>query len=261
VTGSTGTLAVEARATRHIVGRVVRGSGLKDALGKLVSEYDLRSAWVSAIGAFEWIELTEYNQVDRCYEDAHRFERCELMSMQGNLSERDGEPFWHLHATVSLRENGRDVTYGGHVVDGSVFALELRIDCFDELALKRANDEETGLQLWTDVEAPAGEEEAVLGPEVAPEGASAGVTWAMAAQVSARAQPATREEYKPEKGDWIEHAKFGLCKIEGLSGDGVCIIKLPDARRKKIKIDALQVLAPRVDDGRRVFPVRAKSKG
>jgi hypothetical protein len=82
----------------------------------------------------------------------------------------------------------------------------------------------------------------------------------MAAEVSARAQPAVREEYKPEKGDWIEHAKFGLCKIEGLSGDGVCIIKLPDARRKKIKIDAMQVLAPRSDGERRVFPVRPKPK-
>jgi hypothetical protein len=180
--------------------------------------------------------------------------------MQGNLSERDGEPFWHLHATVSRRENGRDVTYGGHVVDGSVFALEFRIDCFDELALKRANDEATGLQLWTDVGAPAGGGGEVLGPEVAPEGVSAGVTWAMAARVSARAQPAAPKEYKPEKGDWIEHVKFGLCKIEGLSGDGVCIIKLPDARRKKIKIDALQVLEPRSDGGRRIFPVRAKGR-
>jgi hypothetical protein len=176
--------------------------------------------------------------------------------MQGNLSERDGEPFWHLHATVSLRENGRDVTYGGHIVDGSVFALELRIDCFDELELKRANDEATGLQLWANLGARAGRGEAAAAPEAVP----AGVTWAMAAQVSARAQPAEREEYKPEKGDWIEHAKFGLCKIEGLSGDGVCIIKLPDARRKKIKIGALQVLAPRSDGGRRIFPVRPKGK-
>jgi len=229
---------------------------LRDALRSLVDEHRLRTAWVSAIGAFEWIELTEYNQTDRRYEEAHRFERCELLSMQGNLSERDGEPFWHLHATVSLREDGRDVTYGGHVVDGSVFALELRIDCFDELELKRAHDEATGLQLWADLGAIAGGGEAASAPEAAP----AGVTWAMAAQVSARAEPAAREEYKPEKGDWIEHAKFGLCKIEGLSGDGVCIIKLPDSLRKKIKLDALEVLAPRSDGGRRVFPVRSKGK-
>jgi len=246
VSGGKRTWAAETRRSRHIVGRVFRGSGLQDAFRDLVDEHGLRTAWVNAIGAFEWIELTEYSQTDRRYENAHRFERCELLSMQGNLSERDGEPFWHLHATVSLREDGRDVTYGGHVVDGSVFALEFRIDCFDELTLRRGTDEATGLQLWVE--------------QSAEQAAPAGVTWAMAAEVSAKAQPAAAEEYEPARGDWIEHSKFGLCKIEGLSGDGVCIIKLPDARRKKIKIDAMQVLAPRIDGERRVFPVRPKGK-
>jgi hypothetical protein len=209
------------------------------------------------MGAFEWIELTEYNQTERRYEAAHRFEGCEVLSLQGNLSERDGAPFWHMHATISLRENGRDVTCGGHVVDGSVFALEFRIDCFDELILQRANDDATGLRLWTEASArDAGEGAVSLG-----EPHSEGVSWAMAAALSARAEPAAAREYEPEQGDWIEHAKFGLCKIEGLSGDGVCFIKLPDSRRKKIKIDAMQVSAPRIDDGRRIFSVSAKPKG
>jgi hypothetical protein len=89
---------------------------------------------------------------------------------------------------------------------------------------------------------------------------SEGVSWAMAAALSARAEPLVALEYKPAQGDWIEHAQFGLCKIEGVSGDGVCFIKLPDSRRKKIKIDAMQVSAPRIDDGRRIFTVRTKPK-
>lgn len=249
-------LSVEARASQHVVATIHRGSGLRDALADLAVEHGLRTAWVTAIGAFEWIELTEYSQVHRRYEKAHRFERCELLSMQGNLSERDSEPFWHLHATISLREEGRDVTYGGHVVDGSVFALELRIDRFDEITLRRANDEATGLQLWAETEVPQGSGLEASALAAAP----AGVTWAMAAELSVREEPVGRQEHAPERGDWLEHPKFGLCKIEGLSGDGVCIIKLPDARRKKIKIAAMQVLAPRSQDGVRVFPVRPRLK-
>jgi predicted DNA-binding protein with PD1-like motif len=207
------------------------------------------------MGAFEWIELTEYNQAERRYEEAHRFERCELLSMQGNLSEREGTPFWHLHATISLRENGRDRTYGGHVVDGLVFALELRIDCFDELDLRREPDPATGLELWAVGDLPS-----AGAPAPPSEQRASAVTWAMAAEISSRAAPV--EQHHPEKGDWIEHAKFGLCRIEGLSGDGVCIIKLPDARRKKIKIDAMEILGPRLDDaGRKIFAVRSKRKG
>jgi len=256
VTEPKGTLSVETRASRTIIGRVFRGESVQAALLRLVDEHGLRTGWVSAIGAFEWIDLTEYNQADRRYETAHRVERCELLSMQGNLSIREGKPFWHLHATVSLREDGRDVTYGGHVVDGVVFALEFRIQCFDDLELRRADDEATGLQLWANSEAGAASDTGVR-PTVEP-GPAAG-SWAMAAELSARAEPAA-EVPKPVRGDWIEHQKFGLCKIEGLSGDGVCIIKLPDGTRKKIKLDAMRVLMPRQDGDRRIFPVTPKPK-
>jgi predicted DNA-binding protein with PD1-like motif len=256
VTDSNGILSFESRATRHIIGRVSRGKKLREAFRDLVDAHDLRVAWVSAIGAFEWIELTEYTQSHRRYEAAHRFERCELLSMQGNLSQRGGQPFWHFHATISLREDGHDATYGGHVVDGVVFALELRIECFDELELRREHDAATGLELWAGAEgAQSGRDEALSAEE-----AGSSITWAMAAEASARARPTVVGEHRPGKGDWIEHAAFGLCRIEGLSGEGVCIIKLPGGRRKKIKIDAMQVLPPRDEDGRKVFAVRPKPR-
>jgi hypothetical protein len=244
--------SVQTTASRQVVGRVYRGRGLQEALRELVDEHGLQTGWLNALGAFEWIDLTEYSQTEQKYQEARRFERCELLSMQGNLSERDGEPFWHLHATISLREDGRDVTYGGHVVDAVVFALEFRIDCFDGLTLCRGHDAATGLRLWTteggapDVAALAAE-----GPPI---------TWAMAAQASAVAEPVEARQYTPARGEWLDHPKFGLCKIEGLSGDGVCFIRLPDARRKKIQIGALQILAPRQDGTRRIFPVRPKPK-
>ena len=113
-------------------------------------------------------------------------------------------------------------------------------------------DEATGLDLWAPTEQPA------AAPASAP---ATGPSWAMAADASARAEPATTGPApKPAKGDWLDHAKFGLCKIEGLSGDGVCIIKLPNATRKKIRLDAMQVLTPREDEGRQIFPVRRKVK-
>jgi predicted DNA-binding protein with PD1-like motif len=259
-------LSVETRGSRVIVGRVVRGQSLQRALLGLAAEHGLRSAWISAIGAFEQIDLTEYNQTERRYEEAHTFERCELLSMQGNLSLRDDEPFWHLHATISLREAGRDVTYGGHVGDGVVFALEFRIECFDELELRRDDDSATGLQLWADPGLVASDAAAPssgtgmhagLGAGTKSDAESGAVSWAMAAEVSARAEAAP-EAPKPVKGDWLDHRKFGVCKIEGLSGDGVCIIKLPNATRKKIKLDALRVLPPRTEGTRKIFPVHPR---
>ncbi len=242
---------VQTSASRHIVGRVFRGQGLQEALRELVEEHRLQTAWLSGLGAFEWVDLTEYSQAGHAYEEPHRIERCELLAMQGNLSERDGAPFWHLHATVSRRENGRDVTYGGHVVDALVFALEFRIECFDELALPRTHDEATGLHLWSGAVATS------VAAAEAP--ADRPITWAMAAEAST-VEPAQGSKAMPVRGEWLDHPKFGVCKVEALSGDGVCVIKLPNARRKKIQIGALQVLAPRLDGNRKVFPVRPKPK-
>ena len=256
MTGSTGTLSVDVRSSRTIIGRIARGESLQAAFGRLVDEHDLRTAWVSAIGAFEHIDLTEYDQIERRYEEAHRFERCELLSMQGNLSLRNGEPFWHLHATVSLRQDGRDVTYGGHVADGVVFALEFRIECFDEIELRREDDAATGLQLWAGLDEGAASD---TGVRASVEPSPAAVSWALAAELSARAEPAP-EVARPARGDWIEHQKFGLCKIEGLSADSVCIIKLQNGTRKKIKLDAMSVLPPRDDGDRRIFAVKPKRK-
>jgi predicted DNA-binding protein with PD1-like motif len=254
VTERSRTLVVEARCSRTLIGRVARGQSLQEALSALAREQGLRTAWITAIGAFEHIELTEYNQAEQRYEQAHRFERCELLSLQGNLSLRDGEPFWHLHATLSLRENGQDVTYGGHVGDGVVFALEFRVECFDEVELRRALDEATGLQLWAERSSDAQAE-----PLPVSQSSLEGVSWAMAAAVSARSERDAVEQ-TPRRGEWIEHEKFGLCKIEGLPGNGVCIIKLPDATRKKIKLDAMLVLAPREEGGRTIFPVKRRRK-
>lgn len=254
---SNGAVSVEARASRTLIGRMSRGESLRAALHRLVDEHGLRTAWLSAIGAFEWIDLTEYTQSERRYEDSHRFERCELLSLQGNLSLLDDAPFWHLHATVSLRDDGRDLTYGGHVEDAAVFALEFRIDCFDEVELRRRDDAATGLQLWAD----GGEEARSASSEPVEAVDAPNSAWARVAQASASVDPEPGpEQYQPNKGDFIEHAKFGLCKIEGLSGDGVCIIKLADARRKKIKLDAMLVLRPRADGDRLIYPVRPRPK-
>ncbi len=221
-------------------------------------EHGLTAAWISALGAFEWVEVTEYCQAKHKYETAHRFERCELLSMTGNLSIKDGEPFWHLHATISRRENGQEVVYGGHVADAQIFALEFRVECLDDVELSRSLDEPTGLHLWAD---PPGQTDGVgtvAASSLASEPAIPSA-WAQVAAVSAEAtKPDEAAEYKPERGDWIDHPKFGLCKIDGLSGVGVGIIRLPDGRRKKIQFSVLRVLAPRDDGQRRIFPVTPK---
>ncbi|MEM8607353.1 MAG: PPC domain-containing DNA-binding protein [Myxococcota bacterium] len=253
---------VETELPRHFLGRVHRGRNLREALAELAREHRLTTAWITAIGAFEWVTLTDYSQKKRAYEPEHRVRACEVLSMQGTLSMRDGEPFWQLHATVSVGAPTRRV-HAGHVVDASVFALEFRVAAFDDLALSRTVDDATGLELWDLESSSAGTaatfDEPAPDPGPAP-GASAdgAVTWAMAAQASVEATKPTPVAHRPVKGEWIDHPKFGVCKVEGMSGEGVAIVKLPDARRKKIQLGIFDVFEPRDDGSRKIYPVRKK---
>ncbi|MCS6857032.1 MAG: DUF296 domain-containing protein [Sandaracinaceae bacterium] len=62
----------------------------------------------------------------------------------------------------------------------------------------------------------------------------------------------------PQKGDRIDHRKFGLCYVEDRGPDGSLRIRLPSMARKSIVLDVFEVLPPRYEGERRIFPLRPK---
>jgi hypothetical protein len=67
-------------------------------------------------------------------------------------------------------------------------------------------------------------------------------------------------EFVPAKGDWIDHRQFGLCRVDGDDEDGGLRIRLPSGVRKVIKLDVLDVLSPRLEGERKIFPVRPRRR-
>ncbi len=309
----------ESKSVRHLVGRLERGESVLASLRKLARDEGVKSGWVSGLGAFEWVELAEYDQDAQAYRAPRRFDTpTELLSMTGNLSMKDGEPFAHVHVALSREtDNGIEVI-GGHLIRAKVFALELRVDCFDDVSLVRGHDAATGLSLWggtgsaprsaprsspqAEGLAPLHLEEPYERAPSAAEAASPGelepgkVSWAMAAAASEEAATApvkalrakraekakvkaplhvpealpgqarpdaadVDDDYVIETGDWVEHHKFGLCRVEKADDDDGLLIKLPNNRRKLIKVTYLEVLAPRQDGERVIYPLRSKKKG
>jgi predicted DNA-binding protein with PD1-like motif len=73
-------------------------------------------------------------------------------------------------------------------------------------------------------------------------------------------QEQSRDDWFPEKGDWIDHKQFGLCKVEREDTEGGLTIALPSGRRKTIKLDFMEVLEPVEESGKRIYPVRPKKR-
>ena len=152
-------LIAESRRTRTLVLRLDRKDLLHDRLLSVCRERGVLCAAVRGLGAFEEAELVEYDQTRKAYRPSQTFRGAmELLSLQGNVSEKDGAPFLHLHAVVSREREDqvrRIEVLGGHLVRAIVFAAEVTLDCYEDLRLHRLPDESTGLALWGRCEAVA----------------------------------------------------------------------------------------------------------
>jgi predicted DNA-binding protein with PD1-like motif len=193
-------ISFESRQVRHVVARLERGDRLQEALRALAEEHQIGAAWISALGAFESVELCEYDQEGQRYRPGRRVDTpVEIINLTGNISFKDGAPFAHVHATVSREKPDGIEVLGGHVVDATIFACEIRLDVYDDLLLGRSHDEATGLSLWADPEASSDAvAEAPAAAEASVPTSGGGVSWADVAQASTApelpAAPAVVEE-------------------------------------------------------------------
>jgi len=135
---------------RRVVARLPFGADLLEAIATVAEEHGVKVAEIRAIGAVQRARLACYDQATRAYGEWSLDQPLELVTLLGNVSQRDGATAVHVHATLADYDG---VCFGGHVARGCVvFACELFLQ---ELAggepLERAYDDETGLPLWGNV--------------------------------------------------------------------------------------------------------------
>jgi len=132
---------------RTIVGRLANGSDLYDGITRVAQENDIRIGRVTGMGAVQKAKLAYYDQKTMKYSVIEINEPMEIVSLYGNISTKDGQPFAHAHVVLSDEKgNGK----GGHLLPGGtpVFACEVTIEEYNGPELRRDFDEQTGLFLW-----------------------------------------------------------------------------------------------------------------
>lgn len=142
-------------ANKYSIKEVFVGKGDYDAdllgqINQFCRENNIRSGMVNAIGAIKNLKLGYYKQDVKQYvtldEDLSDKGPFEIVSCNGNVSIKDGEPFCHLHIVASDREGK---CFGGHLLPGvKIFALEFVVHSFEGEELHRGIDEVTKLPLW-----------------------------------------------------------------------------------------------------------------
>ena len=126
--------------------RMDRGEEVMATLTALCEQEGIRLASVEAIGAVDRAVVGLYDVDKKVFHRKEFQEPMELTSLLGTVTEKDGKPYLHLHATFC---DANMQTHGGHVN-----ALYISATC--EMVLRllpgqvgRRPNEATGLNLFS----------------------------------------------------------------------------------------------------------------
>lgn len=134
------------RIKRIFVGTIQHGADLYESLSNIAVAEDITLGQISGIGATTHAVVAYYDQHQRQYTSMVFPGGMEILSLQGNISLRDGKPFVHAHIILG---GPQGQTVGGHLLSGTrVFACEVIVHELEGAQLTREYDPATGLHLW-----------------------------------------------------------------------------------------------------------------
>ena len=125
--------------------RADKNTEIVSALKEICKENRITAGTVSGLGAVKSVTFGFFNPETKEYKEKTFNEYMEITSLLGNVSQKDGEVYLHLHMNAS----GKDYkVIGGHLVKAVVSATsEIIIDA-QEGTIGRKFSEDIGLNLF-----------------------------------------------------------------------------------------------------------------
>ena len=133
-------------ANRRYIVSLDNHAELMEALSAFCKDLTVYCGQVRGIGAISEATFRMYDPATKQYVDKTFTEQMEITNITGNISQKDKQPYLHVHATCS-REDYSCV--GGHLLSARINgACELLVDEFGDTFAGREYDDETGLFLY-----------------------------------------------------------------------------------------------------------------
>lgn len=122
-----------------------KGEEIVSALTQFATETNLTCASVSGIGATDDAELGVFDTFEKQYYTKQIRAMTEITSLCGNVTQKDGKPYVHLHATLATMFD----VVGGHLTKAVVSATaEIFVTAYP-IATNRQFDSAIGINLLT----------------------------------------------------------------------------------------------------------------
>lgn len=119
---------------------------LMAALADFCTAKGILAGSINGIGAISEATFRFLDPATKKYVDKTFAEQMEITALIGNISEKDGAPYLHVHVTAGRRDYS---CIGGHLLEARINgACELVVESWPGTVLGRYADPETGLNLY-----------------------------------------------------------------------------------------------------------------
>ena len=129
----------------HYLVRIDRGEEVMESLTTLCKEEHILLGSVSGLGAADYAKVGIYRVSDHQFEGKEYFGEQEVSSIVGSITEKDGDPYLHLH--INLCDDNMNI-HGGHLTACRISGTcELTVTVLSG-HVGRKYDEVTGLNIY-----------------------------------------------------------------------------------------------------------------
>ena len=129
----------------YILVSIDKDMSVVSTLTDICKTFNIKNGQISGIGAVKEIELGSYDIITKSYYKKYLSEIYELISLQGNITLKDNEPFIHAH--IALGNHELEMC-GGHL-------FEMKIGVAGEFIINKINsnifrkfNKNIGLPTW-----------------------------------------------------------------------------------------------------------------
>jgi len=246
--------------TRRFMGRLDAGQDLLAGIRTICRENGIGSAWFMGSAVLRNPSVAALAPDGSGLADPVVVEgTCLLASIGGNVSLENEAISIRLYATCQP-QSGDAPAVSGILYGGEVCLCEFLIVTMDDLALVRDGSDPSGFAPWMQVQA---------GAEMRIRAAAARTTEGPAPRPPAPPPTYTSpdEDESTElnildmrEGDYVDHPRFGECRIVHAPQDEKISIRLPTGKHVDLSLGVMRVLPPRQKGGRKVFQVEVRRK-
>ena len=121
------------------------GDLINKSLAEISVKENISNAWINGIGAIDSVEVGYMDVVNKKYQKRNFNDNYELISLIGNITIKDGEPFLHTHIAFSDTEYK---VFGGHLFDAKITATGEIILTVADSKIDRQFNENVGIHTW-----------------------------------------------------------------------------------------------------------------